>query len=78
MIGFKEVCIKRKPKHILEKINTTLQVIKKRPYELLEKDIYSSAIIKDSKLYINKHIHNEGLIYLRAKNFEKTKSYLAK
>ena len=33
-------------------------------------------MIKDLKLYINKFVHNEGLIYLRVRNFGRTKDYL--
>ena len=33
-------------------------------------------MIKDSKLYINKFIHNEGLIYLGMRKFGRTKDCL--
>jgi len=53
-------------------------VIKEKSYELLEKDTYLSAMIKDSKLYINKFVYSEGLIYLKMRKFGRTKGYLAK
>ena len=67
MIGFEDVFTKRKPKSTLKKINIIFQVIMERFYKLLEKNTYSSAMIKDLRLYINKFIYNKGLIYLRAK-----------
>ena len=33
-------------------------------------------MIKDLKLYINKFVHNKGLIYLEMKKFGRTKDYL--
>jgi len=35
------------------------------------------AITKDLKLYINKFVHNKGLIYLEIRKFERTTGYLA-
>ena len=35
-------------------------------------------MIKDSKLYINKFVYSEGLIYLKMRKFGRTKGYLAK
>jgi len=70
--------MKRKPRPILERINITLWVLRERSYKLLENDIHLSVMIKDSKLYINKFIHNKGLIYLGARKFRKTKGYSIK
>ena len=33
-------------------------------------------MIKDSKLYTNKFVHNKDLIYLEVRKFERTKDYL--
>ena len=77
MIGLEGVFTERKPRPTPEKVDATLQVIRERPYELLEKDTHPSAMIKDSKLYINKFVHNEGLIYLGARKFGRTKGYSA-
>ena len=77
IISLEEIFIERKPKSTPEKVNAILWVIRERFYELLEKDTYLLAITKDLKLYINKFVHNKGLIYLETRNFERTKDYLA-
>jgi len=64
------------PRPTSEKVNITFQVIRERLYELLKKDTYPLAMIKDSKLYTNKFVHNKDLIYLEVRKFERTKDYL--